>query len=443
MSAIARILAEQGESVTGSDQTVSVYSQGLEALGVPIAYGHRAENIAGADVLLVSSAIPAGNPELAAALEAGLPVMRRERFLAELTAPYQVIAAAGTHGKTTTTGLIAWILSEAGLDPSFIVGGVLLDFGSNAHAGSGKAFVIEADEYDRAFLGLHPDVAVVTSVEHDHPDCFPTPESFRAAFQEFAAQVERTLIVCADDPAALALESSARRVSYGLSPEADWHAEEIRPNGVGGSDFLVLRGSEVVGLVRTRLPGDHNVRNTLAALAVADDLGVPFAMARQALTGYRGASRRSEVIGQEGGVVVVDDYAHHPSEIRATLSGLRQRYPERSLWAVFQPHTYSRVRALLADFAACFSLADHVRITDIFPAREQPDGVTTGPSLAESIRHPDCRYSGALEESARALIAEVKSNSVVVTLSAGDGNVIGKMLLEALRQREGGQYAEG
>jgi len=443
MSAIAKVLAERGESVSGSDQAVSVYSEALEALGVPIAYGHRAENIAGADLVLVSSAVPAANPEVVAARQAGVPVMRREDFLAELTAPYQVIAAAGTHGKTTTTGLIAWILSEAGLDPSFIVGGVLLDFGSNAHAGAGKAFVIEADEYDRAFLGLRPDVAVVTSVEHDHPDCFPTPEGFLAAFEQFAAQVQRTLIVCADDPAAAGLSTGADRVTYGLAPQADWRAEEIRPNGVGGCDFLVLHGEQVVGLVRTRLPGDHNVRNTLAALAVADELGVPFAAARQALTSYRGASRRSEVIGEAGGVVVLDDYAHHPSEIRATLAGLRQRYPGRTLWAVFQPHTFSRVRALFDDFAACFGQADHVRITDVFAAREQPDGRTTGRALAEHVHHPDCRYSGSLEDSARQLIEQVEGNSVVVTLSAGDGNWIGKKLLEARSLREGGRNAEG
>ncbi len=443
MSAIARVLAEQGESVSGSDQAVSAYSEALEALGVPIAYGHTAENITGADLVLVSSAVPDTNPEVVAARQAGVPVMRREVFLAQLTAPYQVIAAAGTHGKTTTTGLIAWILSEAGLDPSFIVGGVLLDFGSNAHAGSGKAFVIEADEYDRAFLGLRPDVAVVTSVEHDHPDCFPTPEDFRQAFEQFAAQVQRTLIVCADDPAAAALPTAARRVTYGLAPEADWRAEEIRANGVGGCDFLVLHRGQVVGLVRTRLPGDHNVRNTLAALAVAEELGVPFVTARQALTGYRGASRRSEVIGEAGGVVVLDDYAHHPSEIRATLAGLSQRYPGRTLWAVFQPHTFSRVRALFDDFAACFGQADHVRITDIFAAREQPDGQTTSRALAEHVRHADCRYSGSLEESARQLVEQVEANSVVVTLSAGDGNWIGKKLLETLSVREGGRHAEG
>lgn len=443
MSAIARVLAEQGESVSGSDQAVSAYSEALEALGVPIAYGHTAENITGADLVLVSSAVPDTNAEVVAARQAGVPVMRREVFLAQLTAPYQVIAAAGTHGKTTTTGLIAWILSEAGLDPSFIVGGVLLDFGSNAHAGSGKAFVIEADEYDRAFLGLRPDVAVVTSVEHDHPDCFPTPEDFRQAFEQFAAQVQRTLIVCADDPAAAALPTAARRVTYGLAPEADWRAEEIRANGVGGCDFLVLHRGQVVGLVRTRLPGDHNVRNTLAALAVAEELGVPFVTARQALTGYRGASRRSEVIGEAGGVVVLDDYAHHPSEIRATLAGLSQRYPGRTLWAVFQPHTFSRVRALFDDFAACFGQADHVRITDIFAAREQPDGQTTSRALAEHVRHADCRYSGSLEESARQLVEQVEANSVVVTLSAGDGNWIGKKLLETLSVREGGRHAEG
>jgi UDP-N-acetylmuramate--alanine ligase len=443
MSAIARVLAERGEIVTGSDQAPSAYSQSLESLGVPIAYKHQAENVAGADVVLVSSAILAENPEVIAARAAGLPVVRRRSFLGELTDGYRVIAVAGTHGKTTTSGLVAWILSEAKLDPSFIVGGVLLDFGTNAHAGSGKAFVIEADEYDRAFLGLKPEIAVVTSVEHDHPDCFPTPEEFHAAFQAFVDQVQRVVIVCADDPGAMALRCTAKRTSYGLGPQADWRAEEIRTNPAGGSDFLVLHAGEVVGLVRTRLPGEHNVRNVLAALAATDAAGVAFGTARDALTGYRGASRRSEVIGEASGVIVLDDYAHHPSEIRATLAGLRQRYPERTIWAVFQPHTYSRLRVLMNDFAASFAAADHVLITDVFAARENADGTTTGRGLAERVEHPDCRYTGSIEQSAQVLVGEVQPRSLVVTLSAGDGNRIGQILLEELRLREGGQHAEG
>ncbi len=210
--------------------------------------------------------------------------MRREGFLAELTAPYEVIAAAGTHGKTTTTGLIAWILSEAGLDPSFIVGGVLLDFGSNAHAGSGKSFVIEADEYDRAFLGLHPEIAVVTSVEHDHPDCYPTPESFQVALPQFVSHVREHLIVCLDNPGAASLEhAGVARTTYGWNPDADWRPEKLAPNGVGGLDFYAQRAGHSIGKIRTQLPGEHNALNILAAIAAASYFEVPFEVIQAAV----------------------------------------------------------------------------------------------------------------------------------------------------------------
>ena len=440
MSGIARVLAERGETVTGSDQAPSSYARALESIGVPIAYGHAAQNVAGADLVLVSSAVPAANPELVAAREAGLPVVRREAFLGELTRGSRVMAVAGTHGKSTTTGWVAWLLSEAGMDPSFIAGGLLLDFGTNAHAGEGKAFVIEADEYDHAFLGLSPEVGVITNVEHDHPDCYPTPEDFRTAFQAFAERIERQMIVCVDDPGAASLSGPAERVTYGLDPKADWRAEEIRPNSAGGSDFLALQSGVLLGLVRTRLPGLHNVRNALASLAMSEAAGVPFATARQAMSGYRGVSRRSEIVGESGDVLVVDDYAHHPTEVKATLAALRQRYPSKTLWAVFQPHTFSRIRALMPGFAEAFADADQVLVTDIFAAREQPDGVVTGQRLVATLDHPAARFTGSLEDTARCLMDEVKPGSVVVTLSAGDGNRVGQMLLEELRLREGGQH---
>jgi UDP-N-acetylmuramate--alanine ligase len=437
------VLLERGEIVSGSDQAVSPFSEALEAAGVQVRYGHRAENVAGADLVVVSSAVAEDNPEVVAARQLGIPVQRRKVFLGELTAGSQTIAVAGTHGKTTTSGLIAWFLDQAGLSPTFIVGGMLEDFGTNARAGTGPHFVIEADEYDRAFLALRPSVAVITSVEHDHPDCYPTVEDVLAAFREFAGRVQDLLLVCLDDPGAASLAPSGiLRLTYGLGGQADWRAEEIRPNAAGGSDFLALRQGGLLGLVRTRLPGDHNVLNVLAALAVADHLGLTFADTRRALTEFHGAGRRFEVVAEEAGVWVIDDYAHHPSEIRATLAAARQRYPQAEVWAVFQPHTYSRTRALLEGFARAFDDADHVVVTEIFASRERPDPAMSGRQVAERMKHRDARFIPELPEAARYLQDHVQAPAVVVTLSAGDGNQVGKLLLEGLSAGEGG-YSNG
>lgn len=436
LSAIARVLLERGDQVSGSDQAISPYSEALEQAGARVVYGHRAENIAGADLVIVSSAVPDTNPEVVAARKAGLRVVRRNQFLGELTTGSQTIAVAGTHGKTTTTGLIAWLLDQAGLSPTFIAGGILKDFGTNARAGRGPHFVIEADEYDRAFLGLTPTVAVVTNVEHDHPDCYPTFDDFRAAFQDFAERVQGQLLACLDDPGAASLQpSSAQRVTYGLQPAAEWRAEEIRPNAAGGSDFLVLRGGELLGLVRTRLPGPHNVVNAVAALAAVNAVGVPFAEARRAISEFHGAGRRFEIVGEVGGVWIVDDYAHHPTEIRATLAAARERFPRASVWAVFQPHTYSRTKTLLDDFAQAFGDANHVIVTDIFASRESPDPTVSSQMLVERMSHQDVRFIPGLEVAARTLQERVQAPAVVVTLSAGDGNQVGRLLLQALSEK--------
>jgi UDP-N-acetylmuramate--alanine ligase len=437
MSAIAHVLQERGEAVTGSDLASSVYAENLERAGVKIMYGHRAENVGDADVVVVSSAIPASNPEVLEAGRRGIPVLRRNAFLGELTAGSRTIAVAGTHGKTTTTGLIAWLLDRAGRAPSFIVGGMLSDFGTNARAGGGAEFVIEADEYDRAFLGLHPAVAVVTSIEHDHPDLFPTPAEYLEAFQAFVDQATEALIVCRDDPNAATLTSPVLdRISYGLAGDADWRAEEISPNQAGGSDFLVMRGGEVSGLVRTRLPGIHNVRNALAAIAAADRCGVDFSTIQGAISDFHGTQRRFETLGVAAGVTVIDDYAHHPTEIKATLSAARSLFPKADVWAVFQPHTFSRARAFLQEFGGAFGDADHVIVTEIFASREAPDPSMNGELVAKNVSHHDVRFIPDLLQAAAALEAVVGPGSVVVTLSAGDGNMVGKYLLQALKQRK-------
>jgi UDP-N-acetylmuramate--alanine ligase len=434
LSAIARVLHERGEIVTGSDQAVTPYARALEAVGVPVTYGHAAANVAGADLVLVSSAVAADNLEVAEAKRLGIPVVRRQGFLGELTAGLRVVAVAGTHGKTTTSSLIAWILQQAGMQPGFILGGVPHDLGTNAAAGAGADFVIEADEYDRAFLGLAPNLAIVTNVEHDHPDLFPTPADVRKAFEAFVDRVSEMLLVCIEDPVAVELgRPGLARMTYGLEKGADWRAEEVRPNSAGGMDFLAMHGQELLGLFRTRLPGRHNVLNALAAVAASSWIGVPMSVVRQALADFRGVGRRFEVVGEAGDVVVVDDYAHHPSEIRATLEAARQRYPGHALWAVFQPHTYSRTRALADEFAKAFGAADQVVVMEVFAAREQPDPAIGGAALAERILHPSVHFASDVEAAAAYVMSRLQPPAVVVTLSAGDANVVGRRVLEALQ----------
>jgi UDP-N-acetylmuramate--alanine ligase len=357
----------------------------------------------------------------------------------------QGVAVAGTHGKTTTTGLIAFMLDQAGLDPTFIVGGRLENYGANAHAGQGQSFVIEADEYDRMFLGLKPLVAVVTNVEHDHPDCYPTLADMQEAFQAFVKllPLEGLLIGYGRDTFVQRLVSERRAaglpaVNYGLRRDDDFRADSIQANGAGGSDFLAVKGGSTLGLVRTRLPGEHNVLNALAALAVADYVGVDFNTARNALAEYRGAGRRFEVKGEAGGVTIVDDYAHHPTEIRATLAAARRRFGDRPLWVMFQPHTFSRTRALLADFAASFGEADHVVIVDIFRSREAPDPEVSAHDIVKRMQHADVRYIPALVDAANYLGDVLRPGAVLLTLGAGDGNWVGQKVFEVLSREQAG-----
>jgi len=430
LSAIARVLLEQGAEVSGSDLVLSPVAEALARDGARVFAGHRAENVAGVDVVIVSSAVPSENVEVQAARAAGIPVLKRPEFLGQMMNGRLGVAVAGTHGKTTTTAMISFILLEAGRDPTFVVGGVIAELGTNARAGEGPLFVIEADEYDRTFLGLTPRVAVVTNVEHDHPDCYPTFADFRAAFEEFAALVPRDglLVVCWDD--AVTRELGERRQAagmavtfFGLGKGAEWRAEEVRPNFAGGVDFLAVcpgnKTGQVLGLVRLRLPGAHNASNAVAALAVADFLDVPFRVARDALTEFRGVRRRFEVKGQAGGVVVVDDYAHHPTQIRATLLVARQRFPRRPVWAVWQPHTYSRTKTLLAGFAQAFGMADHVIVLPIYAARETDTLGVSSADVVAAMQHPDARCAVSLDEAVVWLGTEVRPGDVVLTLGGG------------------------
>jgi UDP-N-acetylmuramate--alanine ligase len=451
LSAIAGFLLERGYQVSGSDQRPNEATDALAERGVTIHRGHRAENVQGADIVLISSAVPEGNPEVTAAEAAGIPVVKRSELLGPLMRGQHGIGVAGTHGKTTTTSMIAIVLLRAGLDPSIIVGGRLslgpaegMPALANISARAGKGpFVIEADEYDGMFLGLELEVGVVTNVEWDHVDCYPTPAAFTEAFQKFVGQIppEGMLVACADDPGALILRDSlapgAKFESYGLTDEADWQARNLTQNTQGGFDAEVwLRGERVADL-SLPVPGRHNVRNALAALAVANWHQIKPRLAAKMLRDFHGAGRRFEFIGEAGGIIVIDDYAHHPTEVAATLSAARLRYPTRRIWAVFQPHTYSRTQALLRDYAHSFDDADRVLLLDIYAAREKIDLGMRSEMLLEVIRNEDARYVGDAQEAATYLLAHVEPDDVVITMSAGDGNLAGALLLVGLRQRDG------
>jgi UDP-N-acetylmuramate--alanine ligase len=444
MSAIAQVLVGRGFVVSGSDQQANERTAALQAAGAALYVGHHADQIAGAAALVISSAVPESNPEVAAAREQAIPVLKRSDLLGLLMAGLTGIAVAGSHGKTTTTGMVAQILLTADLDPTFIIGSELPSLGTNGRFGQGEHFVVEADEYDHMFLGLRPTLAVVTNLEHDHPDVFPTDEAYRDAFRRFVRLLPENgrLIACRDDQGVRDLLDAIQPpppqvLTYGLEPGADLTASEIRPNQLGGVDFMVQQGEQFVGLARLRLPGDHNVRNALAAIGVALDLGLDFSLVRQALADFGGMKRRFQVTGEVGGVTVIDDYAHHPTEIRATLAAARQRYPGRRLWAVWQPHTFSRTKLLLDEFATCFNQADRVVALDIYKSRETDTlGIDTAVVL-QNMSHPQAVYTPSHKEAADYILDRLRPGDLVLTLGAGDGNLVGQWVLAGLRQRVG------
>jgi UDP-N-acetylmuramate--alanine ligase len=448
ISAIARVLLDRGYQVTGSDLSLSAPAKALAESGAVVYVGHNASHLGDVDAVLISSAIPDANPEVAEAKRRGIPVYKRAEFLgspmADLMADKVGIAVAGTHGKTTTASMLAWALTRAGCDPSFVVGGIVQGLGTNAQAGRGPHFVIEADEYDRMFLGLRPTVAAITHLEHDHPDCYPTFADMQAAFEQFVDRVpaDGLVVGCADQPAVAALLSRRRTgvtiQTCGLGDRHDWRASDVRVNSVGGHDFRVSRTTHstseraVWGDVRLQVPGVHNVQNALVALVVLDWLDIDRETVRHALSSFPGVGRRFETQGQVNGRTVVDDYGHHPTEIRATLAAARARYGARPLWAVFQPHTYSRLKALWGDFQSCFALADHVIVLDVYAARETDTLGLSAADLVEQMEHRDTRYVAAIANAADYIVDHAEPDAVVITLSAGDGNQVGKQVLNRL-----------
>lgn len=445
LSAIARVLLEQGLEVSGSDLNHSPLFTSVREAGGSVFLGHRAENIQGADLVIRSSAIPDDNPEVQAALAAGIPVLKRVDFLGQLTAGKKVLAVAGSHGKTTTTSMVAWILSDLGLDPSFIVGGVVSDLDTNAHAGRGDYFVIEADEYDYMFLGLRPSIAAVTNIEHDHPDIFPTLESFEDAFRRFAANLEPdgTLIVCGEDPGARALgevlKSGQTLKVYGFGKmDWDYSAHQLSVNPSAGMDFelRVLNPEGETRLpVSLLIPGKHNVLNALAAIAILDSLGFDRERIVQSLGAFSGSGRRFEIRGEVNGVLLVDDYAHHPTEIQATLSAARNAYPDRYIRAVWQPHTYSRTTTLFDDFTKAFQDADQVLVLDVYEAREAKPNDFVMLDLINAIKHKNVLYLPENDQVAAYLEDDLAIGDMLLIFTAGDAIEITDRVEKTLSER--------
>ena len=449
LSAIARVLAGRGHIVSGSDLRASTITRDLNSLGIETHVGHLAEQVAGAELVVISSAIPEENVEVRAARAAGIPVVKRQQLLGPMMAGSYGIAVAGTHGKTTTAAMLAVVLERLGYSPTFAVGGIIAELGTNAQAGSGRYsvphtgyFVIEADEYDRTFHGMRPHVAVVTNVEMDHPDCYGSIEDVRSAFGIFLGLVpdEGHIVACADSPELMRVLNEregglGKVMTYGLSPDADYVISDVKPELDGGVAFKVVRAGRTWGTFLLVVPGLHNALNATAALIVAGLLGVDPKDAGAVLSRFRGVQRRFEIKGEVGGVLVIDDYAHHPTQVRATLAAARQRYPGRRIWAVFQPHTFSRTRALLEEFATCFAGADQVIVTDIYAARLHEKPTIDAESLVEAIQHDKVRHISELDQVVRHLVRELCQGDVVLTLGAGDCYLISERVLAELARR--------
>jgi UDP-N-acetylmuramate--alanine ligase len=453
LSPLAQVLLGRGVTVTGSDQQDGPRIIRLRELGARIHIGHQGaadDDLADADVVIVSSAVKPDNPELVRAAALGIPVRKRGDWLPELTAGHELVAVAGSHGKTTTTGMLALVLADAGRSPTAVIGGEVPQLGGSALVGDGPLFVLEADEYDGAFAGLSPALAVITNVEWEHPDLYPDEASVIAAFTGFAARVGPSgrLVACLDSPGVRAMLSAldghaerrgraaATVTTYGTAPgtDAEWRAVGARPNTRGGTDVTVERAGRVATELSLPVPGPHNVANALATVAAAAALGVPPADTAATLARFTGAGRRFEPVGEAGGIDVVDDYAHHPTELRVTLAAARQRAGARPVWAVFQPHTYSRLAALLDGFGAAFGDADEVVVTDIYAARETDTLGLCPDDLVKRIDGARARHVRDADVVAT-LAAELPSDAFVITLGAGDVTDIGPRLLAELRGR--------
>jgi UDP-N-acetylmuramate--alanine ligase len=451
MSGIAELLANLGYAVSGSDARASAVTARLETLGVRVSIGHAAGHVGEADVVVVSSAVRADNPEVVEARRRHVPVIPRAEMLAELMRLRHGIAVAGAHGKTTTTSMIALVLERAGLDPTAVIGGRLSAFGSNARLGSGELMVAEADESDGSFLKLSPAVAIITNIDREHLDHYGDFSRVCDAFLDFANKVpfHGAVIACLDDPelARLVASMTRRVVTYGIDrADADVHGAGVVLEAFGSRCEVSRRaaggGRETLGSLRLVVPGRHNLLNALAAVATALEFEVPFPRIAGALAEFHGAERRFQVLGDSGGVRVVDDYGHHPTEIAAVIAAARGDAGRR-LVVAFQPHRYTRTAALVEEFGTALAGADEVVLTDIYAAGEEPLPGVTVETIADAVRRRrpalPVHVVRPLDEMVPLLVRLARPGDLVVTLGAGSIGTIGERVLQALRNREGGR----
>ena len=438
MSGIAEVLLNLGYEISGSDLKESDITRSLEKLGGKITYGHRSENLAEVDVVVISTAVKQENPEVVEAHRRKIPVIPRAEMLAELMRMKYGIAVAGTHGKTTTTSMVATVLSHGGIDPTVVIGGRLDSIGSNAKLGQGKFLVAEADESDGSFLKLSPTIAVVTNVDEDHLDYYKDLNEIRATFIDFINKVPfyGLAVLCLDDPNLQGMIPLVKKrlVTYGLTSQADFQASDVRHDG-DRTSFLVHYRGEQMGRLTIRMPGRHNVLNALAAVAVGVELDMSFPDIAEGFHDFGGVGRRFQIKGEPQGIMIVDDYGHHPVEIKATLSAARSGW-NRRLVAVFQPHRYSRTQALFNEFLVAFYQADHLAVMDIYAAGEEPLPGISAEDLADGITghgHKSCCYTGDIESTVEHLQAVLQPGDILVTLGAGNVWQVGQDLFDLLK----------
>ena len=440
MSGIARIMVMNGVDVSGSDAKESNVVDVLRTLGATVTIGHSADNLGDADTLVISSAIRKDNPELLEAQRRGLRILHRSGALASLMVDKRAVAVAGTHGKTTTTSMATVALQACGIDPSFVIGGVLSTTGTNAHLGTGDVFVAEADESDGSFLLYEPTIGILTNVEADHLDHYGTSEKVREAFIEFCNGIQSrggTIIACADDAGSHDVATAARAqgaevVFYGTGDDADVLLNNL-DSGIGSRFDLDLPGRETPLSVELRQPGLHNALNATAAIAVAHCLGADVDRAATGLAEYGGTRRRFEERGIAAGVRVIDDYAHHPTELRAVLNAARGVVTDGGrVWAIFQPHLYSRTMEFREEFGRALGLADEVVVLDVFPAREDPVPGVTGALIADRVPHDHVTFEESFAAAVPFVAERVRPGDLVLTLGAGDVTILGPELLSAL-----------
>jgi UDP-N-acetylmuramate--alanine ligase len=438
MNGIAEVLLNQGFAVTGSDLRAGPSVRRLRRLGATVHIGHAPENLGPAQVVVKSTAVKDDNPEVVAARERSIPVIPRAEMLAELMRMKYGIAVAGTHGKTTTTSMLAVTLAHAELDPTIVIGGRLNAIGSNARLGQGDFLVAEADESDGSFMYLSPTVAVVTNIDPEHLDHYGSFEALKETFVAFANKVPffGFVVVCLDHPVVQDLLPRMRKrvVTYGMSRQADLRGEDIRHEGLI-TRFRVFWKGEELGEVELHMPGDHNVANALATIATGLELDLPFAQLRAAVASFDGVERRFTVRAEIGDTLIVDDYGHHPVEIEATLEGARQAFPDRRIVGVFQPHRYSRVLELEQDFCRAFNSADHVVVCPIYAAGEDPVEGLDQHSLAAGLRshgHRSVKPVDDLDQALAHLLEIGEPGDLVITLGAGNVNTLCERLAEAI-----------